>query len=109
MFKVITAEGHGISAVEAAIEVSAMLQHRKLVAERDISAIHTHTQRPAVTNIDKTGPLRNNADRDHSLQYMVAVFTVSRFCLVDSTLERYLACGLHSGSDEAPAAAGLPD
>ncbi|KAJ5668362.1 uncharacterized protein N7477_006932 [Penicillium maclennaniae] len=72
LFKVITAEGHGISAVEAAIEVSAMLQRRKLVAERDISAIRIRTQRPAMTIIDKTGPLRNNADRDHSIQYMVA-------------------------------------
>ncbi|KAJ6112039.1 hypothetical protein N7523_008100 [Penicillium sp. IBT 18751x] len=73
LFKVITAEGHGISAVEAAIEVSAMLQHRNLVAERDISAIRIRTQRPAMTIINKTGPLRNNADRDHSIQYMVAV------------------------------------
>ena len=73
LFKVITAEGHGISAVEAAVEISTMLKVSEIVAERDISTIHIRTQKPAVTIIDKTGPLRNYADRDHSLQYMVAV------------------------------------
>lgn len=73
LFKLITAEGHGISAVEAAVKVSAMLKARQLVPERDICAIKIRTQKPAVIIIDKTGPLRNSADRDHSLQYMVAV------------------------------------
>jgi 2-methylcitrate dehydratase len=31
------------------------------------------TQEPAVRIIDKTGPLANPADRDHCLQYMVAI------------------------------------
>ncbi|CAK7216529.1 hypothetical protein SCUCBS95973_002832 [Sporothrix curviconia] len=73
LFKLITAEGHGISAVEAAAQVAAQLQARGLVAERDIRAIRIRTQRPAMIIIDKTGPLRNSADRDHSIQYMVAV------------------------------------
>ncbi|KAE8353810.1 hypothetical protein BDV28DRAFT_99995 [Aspergillus coremiiformis] len=73
LFKLIPAEGHGISAVEAAMQVAATLKGRQLVAERDIHAIRIRTQKPAVIIIDKTGPLQNNADRDHSLQYMVAV------------------------------------
>ncbi|KAJ5647724.1 hypothetical protein N7490_004096 [Penicillium lividum] len=84
LFKVITAEGHGISAVEAAVEISAMLRVRELVAERDISAIRIRTQKPAVTIIDKTGPLQNNADRDHSLQYMIAV-TLLKGSAVETT------------------------
>jgi 2-methylcitrate dehydratase len=31
------------------------------------------TQEPAIRIIDKTGPLANPADRDHCLQYMVAI------------------------------------
>ncbi|CRG87379.1 2-methylcitrate dehydratase [Talaromyces islandicus] len=72
-FKIITAEGHGISAVEAAVQVSSMLAARSLTAERDIRSIRIRTQKPAMTIIDKTGPLWNAADRDHCLQYMVAV------------------------------------
>ena len=34
------------------------------------------TQEPGVRIIDKTGPLHNPADRDHCLQYMVAVALV---------------------------------
>ncbi|PWY82046.1 2-methylcitrate dehydratase [Aspergillus heteromorphus CBS 117.55] len=87
LFKVITAEGHGISAVEAALKVGAMLEARQLVAERHIRAIRIRTQKPAVTIIDKTGPLRNNADRDHCLQYMIAV-TLLKGSVVDT--EDYL-------------------
>ncbi len=38
-----------------------------------IDPILIETQEPAVRIIDKTGPLDNPADRDHCLQYMVAV------------------------------------
>ncbi|RAH76536.1 2-methylcitrate dehydratase [Aspergillus japonicus CBS 114.51] len=72
-FKLITAEGHGISAVEAAVEVAAVLKARNLRAERDVRAVRIRTQGPAMTIINKEGPLRNPADRDHCLQYMVAV------------------------------------
>ena len=37
------------------------------------SAIVIETQEPGVRIIDKTGPLANPADRDHCIQYMVAV------------------------------------
>jgi 2-methylcitrate dehydratase PrpD len=39
----------------------------------DISRIVIETQESGVRIIDKTGPLNNPADRDHCLQYMVAV------------------------------------
>ncbi|OJJ45315.1 hypothetical protein ASPZODRAFT_152985 [Penicilliopsis zonata CBS 506.65] len=76
LFKLITAEGHGISAVEAAVQAGEVLRQRGVAQENiadSIRAIRIRTQQSAVTIIDKTGPLRNAADRDHSLQYMVAV------------------------------------
>ena len=39
----------------------------------DIERIVIETQEPGVRIIDKTGPLANPADRDHCIQYMVAV------------------------------------
>ena len=38
-----------------------------------IERIVIETQEPGVRIIDKTGPLANPADRDHCIQYMVAV------------------------------------
>src|SRR6185295_15795804 len=38
-----------------------------------VERIVIETQEPAVRIIDKTGPLNNPADRDHCIQYMVAV------------------------------------
>jgi 2-methylcitrate dehydratase len=38
-----------------------------------IDKIVIETQEPAVRIIDKTGPLANPADRDHCIQYMVAI------------------------------------
>ena len=39
----------------------------------DIERIEIETQEAGVRIIDKTGPLANYADRDHCIQYMVAV------------------------------------
>ena len=39
----------------------------------EIERIVIETQEPGVRIIDKTGPLNNPADRDHCIQYMVAV------------------------------------
>jgi 2-methylcitrate dehydratase len=39
----------------------------------DIERITIETQEPGVRIIDKTGPLANPADRDHCIQYMVAI------------------------------------
>ncbi|HEY4367385.1 MAG TPA: bifunctional 2-methylcitrate dehydratase/aconitate hydratase [Steroidobacteraceae bacterium] len=63
------AEFHAQTAVEAA-----MTLHPQ-VADRldEIDRIVIETQEPGMRIIDKTGPLANPADRDHCLQYMVAV------------------------------------
>ena len=63
------AEFHAQTAVEAALTL-----HRE-VAPRlgEITKIVVETQEAGVRIIDKTGRLANPADRDHCLQYMVAV------------------------------------
>ena len=70
LFKIsFPAEFHAQTAVEAALAL-----HPE-VAKRldDISRIVIETQESGARIIDKTGPLNNPADRDHCLQYMVAV------------------------------------
>jgi 2-methylcitrate dehydratase len=63
------AEFHAQTAVECAMSLHAAV-HERLDA---IDHIVIETQEPGVRIIDKTGPLANPADRDHCLQYMVAV------------------------------------
>ena len=63
------AEFHAQTAVEAAMQLHPQVQHRLDAIER----IVIETQEPGVRIIDKTGPLANPADRDHCLQYMVAI------------------------------------
>jgi 2-methylcitrate dehydratase len=63
------AEFHAQTAVEAAVSLHPLVRDR---LER-ISHIAIETQEPGVRIIDKSGPLANPADRDHCLQYMVAV------------------------------------
>ena len=70
LFKIsFPAEFHAQTAVECAMEL-----HPK-VKERidDIRRITIRTHESAIRIIDKAGPLANPADRDHCLQYMVAV------------------------------------
>jgi 2-methylcitrate dehydratase len=70
LFKIsFPAEFHAQTAVECAMRL------HPLVAGRlgDIERIVIETQEPGVRIIDKTGPLANPADRDHCIQYMVAV------------------------------------
>jgi len=63
------AEFHAQTAVEAA-----MTLHPQINAKLDqIERVTIETQEPGVRIIDKTGPLANPADRDHCIQYMVAV------------------------------------
>jgi 2-methylcitrate dehydratase len=70
LFKVsFPAEFHAQTAAEAAIGLSVAIRD-KLHAIRQIR-IHTHES--AIRIIDKKGPLNNPADRDHCLQYIVAV------------------------------------
>ncbi len=66
------AEFHAQTAVEAAMKVHARLaEQRKSAAE--IRAITLRTHRACLRIIDKKGPLRNPADRDHCVQYMISV------------------------------------
>ena len=72
--KLIACEGHALTAVEAAMRLSMELCERALDPAGDvIDRIEVRTQRPALTIIDKTGDLFNKADRDHCLQYIIAV------------------------------------
>jgi 2-methylcitrate dehydratase len=70
LFKVsFPAEFHAQTAVEAAIALHPQVQGRL----EEIESVRIETQESAIRIIDKTGLLRNPADRDHCLQYMVAV------------------------------------
>jgi 2-methylcitrate dehydratase len=73
LFKVsYPAEFHAQTAVEAALQL-----HRNMAPAgrkpADIAAITIRTHRAAIRIIDKKGPLANPADRDHCIQYMIAV------------------------------------
>ena len=72
-FKLIPAEGHGISAVEAALRLAEVMAQRGLDPANDISRIKVRTHEAACKIIDKRGPLSNAADRDHCMRYMIAV------------------------------------
>ena len=70
LFKVaFPAEFHGQTAVEAALRLHPQVRGRW----DQIDRIAIETQQPALRIIDKRGRLTNPADRDHCLQYMVAV------------------------------------
>jgi len=66
------AEFHSQTAVESAMSLHAKLKTMGKSAE-DIRKITIRTHEAAVRIIDKKGPLNNPADRDHCIQYMVAV------------------------------------
>src|SRR5246127_1564979 len=70
LFKIsFPAEFHAQTAVEAAMTLHPAVKDRV----SDIDRVVIETQEPGVRIIDKTGPLANPADRDHTIQYMVAV------------------------------------
>lgn len=66
------AEFHAQTAVECAMQLHTQLQAMGRSAA-DISRITLRTHEACLRIIDKQGPLRNPADRDHCVQYMVAV------------------------------------
>lgn len=73
LFKIsFPAEFHAQTAVECAMDI-----HEKLKAAGksagDIKKITIRTHEACIRIIDKKGPLNNPADRDHCIQYMVAV------------------------------------
>ena len=70
LFKIsFPAEFHAQTAVEAAVTLHPQIAGRL----EEIERIVIQTQEAGVRIIDKTGPLDNPADRDHCIQYMVAV------------------------------------
>ncbi|WP_079418834.1 bifunctional 2-methylcitrate dehydratase/aconitate hydratase [Thiomonas intermedia] len=73
LFKIsFPAEFHSQTAVEAAMTLHQQLGAAGKTAE-DIAAITIRTHEACIRIIDKKGPLNNPADRDHCIQYMVAV------------------------------------
>ncbi len=73
LFKIsFPAEFHSQTAVECAMDI-----HHKLAAvgkkADDIKKITIRTHEACIRIIDKKGPLNNPADRDHCIQYMVAL------------------------------------
>jgi len=73
LFKIsFPAEFHAQTAVEAAMAVRAQLDDFGMTAE-DIRSIKIRTHEACLRIIDKKGPLANPADRDHCVQYMIAI------------------------------------
>jgi 2-methylcitrate dehydratase len=70
LFKIsFPAEFHSQTAVECAMQLHPLVKDRI----KDIKRITIRTHEAAIRIIDKKGPLSNPADRDHCIQYMVAV------------------------------------
>jgi 2-methylcitrate dehydratase len=73
LFKIsFPAEFHSQTAVECAMEIHQQLAKAGKKPE-DIKKITIRTHEACIRIIDKKGPLDNPADRDHCIQYMVAV------------------------------------
>jgi 2-methylcitrate dehydratase len=60
---------HGQSAVEAAIGLHPLVKDRL----DDIQRVEVRCHNSSMVILDKTGPLHNFADRDHCMQYMMAI------------------------------------
>jgi len=60
---------HAQSGVEAAIRLHPLVQDRL----DDIERVDVRCHNSSMVILDKTGPLHNPADRDHCMQYMMAV------------------------------------
>lgn len=70
LFKIsFPAEFHAQTAVECALALHDQVKDRL----DDIDKVVIKTQESAIRIIDKKGPLHNPADRDHCLQYMIAI------------------------------------
>jgi len=73
LFKIsFPAEFHSQTAVEAAMALHAQLKEAGKTVQ-DIEKLTIRTHEACIRIIDKKGPLDNPADRDHCIQYMVAV------------------------------------
>ena len=73
LFKIsFPAEFHAQTAAECAMQIFREMKKTGKTAE-DIRKIRIRTHEAAIRIIDKKGPLNNPADRDHCIQYMVAI------------------------------------
>jgi 2-methylcitrate dehydratase len=73
LFKIsFPAEFHSQTAVEAAMTINAQLAESGKTAE-DIAHVTIRSHEACIRIIDKQGPLNDPADRDHCIQYMVAI------------------------------------
>ena len=73
LFKIsFPAEFHSQTAVEAAMTIHGQMKAAGKTAA-DIASVKIRTHEACIRIIDKKGPLGNPADRDHCIQYMVAV------------------------------------
>ncbi|MDA0830000.1 MAG: bifunctional 2-methylcitrate dehydratase/aconitate hydratase [Proteobacteria bacterium] len=73
LFKIsFPAEFHSQTSVECAMQIHDLLKNTGRNAD-DIKKITIRTHEACIRIIDKKGPLNNPADRDHCIQYMVAV------------------------------------
>jgi 2-methylcitrate dehydratase len=66
------AEFHAQTAVEAAMILSKKLASLGKTSD-DIASVSIRTHEACIRIIDKKGELKNPADRDHTIQYMVAI------------------------------------
>src|SRR6201985_284685 len=70
LFKIsFPAEFHAQTAVECAMQLHPLVKNRL----DDVGKITIRTHESAIRIIDKKGPLSNPADRDHCIQYMIAI------------------------------------
>jgi 2-methylcitrate dehydratase len=73
LFKIsFPAEFHSQTGVEAAMTIYHQMQTTGKTSD-DIAKVTIRTHEACIRIIDKKGPLNNPADRDHCIQYMVAV------------------------------------
>lgn len=86
MFKAaFPAEMHAQTAVECALKLHDLVKDRL----DEIKKIVLSTQESAIRIISKTGPLYNSADRDHCIQYMVAVALIYGELTADSFEDKF--------------------
>ncbi len=72
LFKIsVPAEFHAQTAVEAAVKLHGTLRAMGKSAA-DLKTLTIRTHEACLRIIDKSGPLKNPADRDHCIQYMIA-------------------------------------
>ncbi|HED34677.1 MAG TPA: bifunctional 2-methylcitrate dehydratase/aconitate hydratase [Gammaproteobacteria bacterium] len=77
-------EFHAQTAVECAIHLHKIFKEKYQINIDNIKSINISTHEAAMRIINKTGTLNNPADRDHCIQYGIAV------ALLDGQLESYM-------------------